>query len=83
MNIQELLDWLISSKGMAQQSAKDVLSRLNRARSMLEIAMGNRISIEQLDETEALQNSSKFVKSQLRRAVALYNEYANQKRDSE
>lgn len=67
--------WLMTEKKYSKRSSLDVKSRLKRA---LKLSGESVISISTLDLVEAnsyFVSLSSGVKSQLRRAINLYNEY--------
>ncbi|MDO4460188.1 MAG: hypothetical protein Q4C42_08995 [Clostridia bacterium] len=68
-------DWLKLEKGMTHKSAKDVVSRLNRVKNILEADDVSCVEIKKLEEKEMFQVLSMTVKSQLRRAIRLYSEF--------
>ena len=63
---------------MGARSAKDVVSRCGRVSRMLAIEEINEKAISSLIEYSDFQNSSTFVKSQLKRAVSLYLEFSTE-----
>ena len=76
----ELRDWLTTTKGMAQSSAKDVLSRVNRVLTMTTITSTDAaIDVTyRLAKHPAYNELSPTVKSQIKRAVSLYFEFSDQ-----
>lgn len=72
--------WLMQEKSMSPASAKDVISRINRVRSLTPI--GHADSAVDVNYRLAKQSSfdemSSCVKSQIKRAVALYFEFVEQ-----
>jgi DNA (cytosine-5)-methyltransferase 1 len=76
----ELKNWLITEKKMAQSSAKDVLSRINRVLAMTSfVSTDSTIDVVyRLAKHPAYEELSPSVKSQIKRAVALYFEFALQ-----
>lgn len=68
-------DWLISEKQMSARSAKDVISRCKRVCKILNSEMINASSADSLSNSEFYGNASMFIKSQLKRAIALCLEY--------
>lgn len=75
----DFLNWLIVEKKMNQRSAKDVISRCKRVGKFLNIDELNSDSSEKLLQNEEYKASSMFIKSQLKRAVALYKEFTEGK----
>ncbi len=68
-------DWLINEKKISVRSAKDVLSRCRRICSFLSISEFDANTTNDLNENKSFIAQSTFIKSQLRRAVSLWNEY--------
>lgn len=77
MDTQNLLVWLMEEKKMSKRAAKDVLSRCGRVYRILEIDQLDNNSLMKLQETHEFQESSMFVKSQLKRTVTLCLEFMN------
>ncbi len=75
MNLAEFYDWLINEKKISVRSARDVLSRCRRICSFLSISEFDENTLNDLNENELFMAQSMFIKSQLRRAVSLWNEY--------
>lgn len=69
------LEWLSAEKSMGARSAKDVVSRCGRVRRMLGVEELGTDAIELLKENSEFQNSSTFIRSQLKRAASLYIEF--------
>lgn len=80
MDTHKFVEWLTTSKGMGTRSAKDVVSRCGRVNRMLEVNEIGENSISLLLENGNFQNSSTFVKSQLKRAVSLYLEFSTEEK---
>ena len=78
MDKEKTLQWLIGDKHMSVRSAKDVLSRCGRVCRMLQISEIDDNTLENLLECDEFKNSSMFIKSQLKRTVALCLEFASQ-----
>lgn len=70
--------WLVAEKGMGARSAGDAVSRLSRADGILPLssAQSPSVYLALLEETETFASLRTDVKSQLRRAVRLYAEFA-------
>lgn len=77
MDTQNLLVWLMDDKKMSKRAAKDVLSRCGRVYRILGVDYLNDSSLMKLQETQEFQESSMFVKSQLKRTVTLCLEFMN------
>ena len=75
MDTVKFLEWLSSEKSMVARSAKDVVSRCSRVNRLLEIEELGVDTIELLKDNDEFQNSSTFIRSQLKRAVSLYIEF--------
>ena len=78
MDTNRFVEWLTTAKAMGARSAKDVVSRCGRVSRMLSIEEINEKVISSLIENSDFQNSSTFVKSQLKRAVSLYLEFSTE-----
>ena len=82
MDTVKFLEWLSTEKSMGVRSAKDVVSRCSRVNRLLEIEELGVDAIDLLKENDEFQNSSTFIRSQLKRAVSLYVEFQEtQKKD--
>lgn len=75
MDYQEFLVWLEDEKKMGTRSARDVVSRLKRVVGMLGTDVLDDASVLKLNELDAFDECSMYIKSQLRRSVNLYLEY--------
>jgi hypothetical protein len=80
--MEEFIEYLIKQKDMQLRSARDVSYRYKRINNMLDIDINENpeeilTNIENSSEFAVL---SPFVKSQLRRAVFLYDEYQESKK---
>lgn len=73
------VDWLKNKKGYTSRAASDVLSRVRRIKRMASQCSYETFQedsiIMVIEKTEMFKMLSKSVKSQLRRAQTLYNEY--------
>ena len=79
---EELRNWLIEAKKMSPASAKDVLSRINRLRTITPIVHSDTaIDVNyRLAKSDAYETLASTVKSQMKRAAALYFEYRENQR---
>ena len=75
MKYDDFQAWLIKEKTMSDRSARDSVSRLKRVLRIISQEKIDSTTITKLNETDEFQNLSIFIKSQLRRAVALYQEF--------
>lgn len=75
MDTTRFLEWLSTEKAMGARSAKDVVSRCARVNRLLSLEELEENTIGLLKENNDFQNSSTFVRSQLKRAVSLYIEF--------
>ncbi len=75
-----LRKWLVTEKGLSAASAKDVVSRINRVRTFTAISQSDTdIDVNyRLAKHKDFEGLSASVKSQIKRAVALYFEFATQ-----
>lgn len=67
--------WLQDEKNMSSRSATDVVSRCRRINKMTEKENIDDNTVATLIEMEAFDSMSMFIKSQLKRAAALYMEF--------
>ncbi len=79
MSYQEFYEWLKYNRGMGDRSSKDVISRLKRVVKISNLNSNNleMITIESLESSKDYSCLSIYIKSQLKRAVVLYNEFEN------
>ncbi len=75
MDTTRFVEWLSTEKSMGARSAKDVVSRCGRVNRLLGLDELGENAIELLKENDEFQNSSTFIRSQLKRAVSLYVEF--------
>lgn len=75
MDYTGFYNWLINEKKLSVRSAKDVLSRCRRICSFLSISKFDANTSNDLNDNMSFIAQSMFIKSQLRRAVSLWNEY--------
>ena len=83
MDSTKLVEWLIEEKHMSTRSAKDVISRCGRVYRMLDVDMINVKTIEDLQQNEQFKESSMFIKSQLKRTMALCLEFMSKSERNE
>lgn len=76
MNYEGFLEWLKTEKNMSERSAKDTVSRIKRALRVVSETSVDKSTINKLNEAPEFLALSMFIKSQLRRAVTLYREFA-------
>ena len=82
MDTVKFLEWLNTEKSMGARSAKDVVSRCSRVNRLLGIEEIGADTIDLLKENDEFQNSSTFIRSQLKRAISLCIEFhETQKKD--
>ena len=75
MNYEGFLSWLRTDRHMRERSARDTVCRLKRAlRIVSEDSVSDSIIVK-LNEADEFNKLSMFIKSQLRRAVVLYQEF--------
>lgn len=75
MNFQAFIMWLMDKHGMTERSAKDVYSRLKRIMKMTNIDEIDEVSLDYLKKNEEYNKLSQPLKSQLKRALVLYEEF--------
>ena len=77
MDYQEFLVWLETERKMSKRAAKDVVSRLKRVIGLMSCDALDSSSISKLNAIAEFDACSMFIKSQLRRSVALYLEFSS------
>ena len=75
MDKDKALQGLMEDKHMSMRSAKDVLSRCCRVFRMLQISEIDDNTLVKLLKCNDFNNSSMFIKSQLKRTIALCLEF--------
>ncbi len=75
MDTTGFVEWLSTEKALGIRSAKDVASRYGRVTRLLGTEELGEDAIDLLKENLDFQNSSTFIRSQLKRAVSLYIEF--------
>ena len=75
MDTTGFIEWLSTEKSMGARSAKDVVSRCGRVNRLLGVEEPGENAIALLKENNEFQNSSTFIRSQLKRAVSLYIQF--------
>lgn len=75
MNYDNFLNWLLGEKQLSQRAAKDVVSRSKRICKILNINEIGDSTVEMLNANKEFSEKSMFIKSQLRRACNLWNEF--------
>jgi len=75
MDTTRFIEWLSTEKALGARSAKDVVSRCGRVNRLLGTEELGANAINLLKETSDFQNSSTFIRSQLKRAISLYAEF--------
>lgn len=79
MDLAEFRTWLIVSVHLSERSAKDVVSRIRRASGI--VTLHSRIATDDLLHLLSKQDDFKAltatVKSQMRRAIKLYRQWAS------
>lgn len=70
-------EWLCSVKGFSSKSARDVVSRVNRSKKYISESqdLNDEELLFRMGQNPEFKRLSRFVKSQLRRAIKLYREY--------
>lgn len=75
MNYDSFREWLKTEKSMSERSARDTVSRLKRALRIISEESITALSTDKLNEAAEFNRLSMFIKSQLRRAIILYQEF--------
>lgn len=68
-------DWLMKEKGYTSKVSSDILSRVKRAKTLLNCEELSFDSINELKNLDELKSKSYSVKSQIKKAILLYCEY--------
>lgn len=68
-------EWLKNRKNYSDRSAKDVVCRCKRVNKIVDKDNFDNQTLALLIESETYENMSKYVKSQLKRAITLYQEF--------
>lgn len=79
MNLNDFSGWLVSAKAMSERSARDVASRLRRAMGIAKCDGLDKQLSTKLEANADFAGFTPCVKSQLRRAITLFNEFAQSK----
>lgn len=74
--------WLQDEKNMSVRSATDVVSRCKRINRMTEEENISDKTVSILIEMESYENTSSFIRSQLKRAATLYLEFSKEAKQS-
>ena len=77
MDNYEFYNWLLTEKQMSTRAAKDVISRCKRICKMCDATSIDAVSLENLEGCAEFAEKSMFIKSQLKRALALRSEYGD------
>ncbi|MBO4374879.1 MAG: hypothetical protein J5829_07205 [Lachnospiraceae bacterium] len=75
MDYQLFCQWLKDNKKMAERSAKDVVSRCKRVKKITKVDDLSDCTETLLIECKDYAGYSSFIKSQLKRALVLYDEF--------
>ena len=76
LTVNNFSAWLFEQYSFSKLAVKDTISRINRCNKILPVDITNIDEyIIRLESTEVFKNFSTSIKSQLRRALTLYNEY--------
>jgi len=80
-DLEEFRGWLVDVSGLQERSAGNVISRLRRARGMLGMKrfVDPRDAAHELGKSEEFAQLTVTVRSQLRRALGLYAEFAGKR----
>lgn len=75
MDYQVFCQWLKDDKNMTERSARDVVSRCRRIQRITNTYDLDKCTEDLLIECEDYSTYSSFIKSHLKRALVLYNEF--------
>jgi len=81
MDGNDFFDWLQKKHRLTPKSARDVVSRVRRAKQYVDLTMdiGDEELVFKLSQNTNFQDLTLTVKSQLRRAVRLLKEFQSSK----
>ena len=71
----EFIEWLQKEKNYKKRSARDVVSRLNRAKKILGSEGKPVVTLEMIEKSDDFKDLTTCVKSHLRKSLKLYDEY--------
>ena len=75
-NVEDFYRWLSGSGRFGERSSKDIVSRLKRANSFVELhGQPDAYYVFQMEQRPEFQSLSGTVRSQIKRAVSLYADY--------
>ncbi len=75
MDYDDFLNWLLTERNMSRRAAKDVISRCKRVSRLTKQDLISKDTLDLLNTTEEFKTLSIYIKSQLRRAITLWNSY--------
>ena len=77
MEQDKFLSYLRNEKNLTLRSARDVISRINRAKSLVNVDSTQNYNklIQQLERKDEFLALSRYVQPQIKRAIFLYKEY--------
>lgn len=75
INQTTFYEYLVQVKKFNERSARDVISRCNRVRKMIQVDEIQEDALDKLLAQDTFMNCSTFVRSQLKRSILLYREY--------
>lgn len=75
INQTTFYEYLVYVKKFNERSARDVISRCNRVRKMIQEEEIQEDAMDKLLAQDTYMNCSTFVRSQLKRSILLYREY--------
>ena len=75
MDYDSFLNWLLQERKMSNRAAKDVVSRCKRVCKMTNENSISFSTLDRLNSSNDFLEKSMYIKSQLRRAVTLWNTY--------
>lgn len=75
INQTTFYEYLVRVKKFNERSARDVISRCNRVRKMIQEDEIQEDALDKLLAQDTFMNCSTFVRSQLKRSILLYREY--------
>lgn len=77
MDYNLFCQWLKENKKLTERSAKDVISRCKRIQRATKTDSLSNCTLHLLTQCEEYSDYSLYIKSQLKRALVLYNEFCS------
>ena len=78
MQYTEFENWLMANKGMSERGSHDLSSRVRRALKALDEEEVDEQTFARLYVSDAFKQYTVNVRSQVKRAITLYNEFTHE-----